>query len=114
MLSTSTASPSGKILDREDGDLSTRRQVLETTAHRLFLVIPAVMALYAVAGVTWPVYALGFGLLLNCAMYMSVRRDLAVNLCGYILIGSYFLICAVTLGATGGITSPAMAWMLVG
>ena len=114
MLSTSTASPSGTVLEREDGDLSARRQTLEITAHRLFLVIPAMMALYALAGVTWPVYVLGFGLLLNCAMYASVRRNLAVNLWSHILIGSYFLICAVTLGATGGITSPTMAWMLVG
>ncbi|MAW59922.1 MAG: hypothetical protein CMJ94_03685 [Planctomycetes bacterium] len=114
MLSVSTDRPSGPALDREDGDLSARRQTLETTAHRLFTVIPCVMALYALAGVSWPVYILGFGLLLNLAMYVSVRRNVAVNLWGHILIGSYFSICAVTLAATGGITSPAMAWMLVG
>lgn len=114
MLSTAAPSAPGSFLEAEDGDLGARRQILETTAHRLFLVIPAVMALYALANVTWPVYILGFGLLLNTAMYFSVRRGIAVNLWGYVLIASYFSICAVTLAATGGITSPAMAWMLVG
>lgn len=115
MLSASPADTRGSFLDRQDqGDFGSRRQVLETTAHRLFLVIPAVMALYALAGVTWPVYVLGAGLALNTAMYFSVRKGIAVDLWGHVLIGSYFSICAVTLAATGGITSPAMAWMLVG
>jgi signal transduction histidine kinase/DNA-binding response OmpR family regulator len=114
MLSAAAPSPSGSFLEAEDGDLGARRQILETTAHRLFLVIPAIMVLYALANVTWPVYVLGFGLLLNTAMFFSVRRGLAVNLWGYVLISSYFTICAVTMAATGGITSPAMAWMLVG
>ena len=96
MLSTTPASPSGVVLEREEGGFGTRRQILETTAHRLFLVIPSVMALYGLAGVTWPVFVLGLGLLLNCAMYASVRRNLAVNLWGHILIGSYFSICAVS------------------
>jgi len=114
MSASAPSSLAESVLHAEAGAQATRRVTLETTAKRLFWIIPMVMTLYALVGVSWPLYILGIGFALNLAMWWSIKRDLAVDVWGHVMIGSYFSICAVTLAATGGITSPALAWMLVG
>ncbi len=114
MQDTSHAPRSTAFLSAADSDCESRRAILQTTAHRLFLVIPAVALLYLAAGVAWPAVILSVGFVLNLAMWFAMKRDWAVDQWGFVLIGSYFTICAVTLAATGGITSPALAWMLNG
>jgi signal transduction histidine kinase/CheY-like chemotaxis protein len=114
MQESSHAPQSTAFLSAADSDQSDRRAILQTTAHRLFLVIPAIALLYLAAGVAWPAVILAVGFVLNIAMWFSMKRNWAIDLWGYVLIGSYFTICAVTLAATGGITSPALAWMLNG
>lgn len=114
MQDTSHAQQSTAFLSAADSDREGRRAILQTTAHRLFLVIPAIALLYLAAGVAWPAVILAVGFVLNMAMWFSMKRKWAVDQWGFVLIGSYFTICAVTLAATGGITSPALAWMLNG
>ena len=114
MQETSHAPRSTAFLSAADSDRESRRAILQTTAHRLFLVIPAIALLYLAAGVAWPAVVLALGFFLNVAMWFSMKRNWAVDIWGFVLIGSYFTICAVTLAATGGITSPALAWMLNG
>jgi signal transduction histidine kinase/DNA-binding response OmpR family regulator len=114
MQDTTHAPRSTAFSSAADSDRESRRAILQTTAHRLFLVIPAVALLYLAAGVAWPAVILSAGFVLNLAMWYAMKRDWAVDQWGFILIGSYFTICAVTLAATGGVTSPALAWMLNG
>ncbi len=114
MQDTPHAPRSTAFLSAADSDRESRRAILQTTAHRLFLVIPAIALLYLAAGVAWPAVILTAGFFLNLAMWFAMKRDWAVDQWGFVLIGSYFTICAVTLAATGGITSPALAWMLNG
>jgi signal transduction histidine kinase/DNA-binding response OmpR family regulator len=114
MSNPAQASASTTFKNAKNSDLEVRRAILEKTARRLFLVIPAILVLYLAAGIAWPAVILGLGFFLNLGMYMSMKRSWAVDQWGFVLIGSYFTICAVTLAATGGITSPALAWMLNG
>ncbi len=95
-------------------DLLARRAVLETTAKRLFPIIPICALFYALVGVMWPVWILAVAFVLNIAMFWCVRRNRGVDAWGHILIGLFFSVCAVTSAATGGITSPILGWMLVG
>jgi signal transduction histidine kinase/CheY-like chemotaxis protein len=114
MSNPAQASASTTFKNAKNSDLEVRRAILEKTARRLFLVIPAILVLYLAAGIAWPAVILGLGFFLNLGMYISMKRSWAVDQWGFVLIGSYFTICAVTLAATGGITSPALAWMLNG